>query len=379
MPKPLLSLFLAPGILLLTGCPSPPKPPSKITPILPVTQPTPAPQATTPTPTPAPAPAPATTTPSLEPAKSIVPLPPPVSLSIPRDRWVPWELWNLQRGLERPKRLNATSNPTFESRLANGLIALTIGSRMARWNGLGLALGFSPHLTNGQPYVHGLDLIKNIEPLLGTPRLREKGSRLIVVDPGHGGENTGAKCAVNTAFEKDYTLDWALRLQRLLATNGWNVLLTRTRDIDVSLAGRVAFAEKAKADLFVSLHFNSVSGGALRAEHGGVETYCLTPLGMPSYLTRDFVDDPTQYFPNNGFDTQNLQYAVRIHQSLIRLTQRRDRGVRRARFMAVLRGQNRPAVLIEGGYLSDPEEARLIESAEYRQKLAEALAQAITD
>ena len=165
-----------------------------------------------------------------------------------------------------------------------------------------------------------------------------------------------------------------LRLRPLLAAQGWTVWLTRTNDCEISLANRVAFAELHQADLFLSLHFNSASP---KQSQAGLETYCLTPTGMASNLTRGFDDDPALALPNNAFDAQNLQYAAQLHRALVQATGRTDRGVRRARFMGVLRGQNRPAVLLEAGYLSNPQEARLIASADYRRKLAEAVAAAL--
>jgi N-acetylmuramoyl-L-alanine amidase len=89
------------------------------------------------------------------------------------------------------------------------------------------------------------------------------------------------------------------------------------------------------------------------------------------------VDLPELTWPNNQHDAFNLQLATRIHQELVRTTGRSDRGVRRARFMGVLKTQNRPAVLLEGGYLSNPEEAQLIAQPAFRQKLAEAVANAL--
>ena len=112
-------------------------------------------------------------------------------------------------------------------------------------------------------------------------------------------------------------------------------------------------------------------------EQAGLETYCLTPTGMPSSLTRGYSDDPDQVFPNNEFDTENLQYAVRLHRALLKAGATPDRGVRRARFPAILRGQRRPAILIEGGYLSNSSEARRIADPAYRQQLAEAVASAL--
>jgi N-acetylmuramoyl-L-alanine amidase len=126
--------------------------------------------------------------------------------------------------------------------------------------------------------------------------------------------------------------------------------------------------------LFVSLHFNSA---APDNEQAGLETYCLTPTGMPSSLTRGFEDDSTLTFPNNSFDGQNLQLACATHRALLRVNGNHDRGVRRARFPGVLRGQQRPAILIEGGYLSNPREAKLISEPGYRQKLAQAVADGI--
>ena len=172
-------------------------------------------------------------------------------------------------------------------------------------------------------------------------------------------------------LEKHYTLDWALRLGRLLAARGWTVYLTRTNDVFLSLADRVGFAERTQAALFLSLHFNS---GLPNKELAGLETYCLTPAGVPSSLVRNYEDDPRQIYPNNAFDDQNLQFALGLHRALLQAVGAPDRGVRRARFMGVLRAQSRPAVLIEAGYLTNPAEARKIATPAYRQTLAEAAA-----
>jgi N-acetylmuramoyl-L-alanine amidase len=98
---------------------------------------------------------------------------------------------------------------------------------------------------------------------------------------------------------------------------------------------------------------------------------------MESTLTRGYPDNPRDVFPNNAFDTENLRLAVRVHRELLAVNGNRDRGIRRARFPGVLRGQNRPAVLIEGGFLSNPEESRRVADPDYREKLAEAVARAL--
>ena len=98
---------------------------------------------------------------------------------------------------------------------------------------------------------------------------------------------------------------------------------------------------------------------------------------MPSTLTRGYADPWSEKMSSNDFDAQNLQLAVKIQGALVHAVGMEDRGVRHVRYIEVLRGQNCPAVLIENGYLSNPAEAAKIESADYRQKLAEAIAAAL--
>ena len=98
---------------------------------------------------------------------------------------------------------------------------------------------------------------------------------------------------------------------------------------------------------------------------------------MPSTLTRGYTDFWSENFPNNAYDTENLRLAVRLQTALLDASGEDDRGVRHARFMGVLHGQHRPAVLIEGGYLSNPHEAKLIEDPAFRQSLAAAVAGAL--
>jgi N-acetylmuramoyl-L-alanine amidase len=240
-----------------------------------------------------------------------------------------------------------------------------------------LRLGFAPQMIDNEMCVNALDLRKTVQPLVNAETVWPgRTNRIIVIDPGHGGEDSGTKSILGSHYEKEFTLDWARRLGSLLSAKGWQVYLTRANDSELPLSNRVAVAEQRKADLFVSLHFNSA---APDKEQAGLETYCLTPTGMPSSLIRGFDDDLRLTFPNNSFDGQNLQLACSVHRALLRVNGNHDRGVRRARFPAVLRGQQRPAILIEGGYLSNPREARLISEPGYRQKLAEAVANGIEE
>lgn len=304
---------------------------------------------------------------NLPPAKIVKP--PPIYTFTSLDRWA------TEQKLSAPLLLSKSPLVTYSINSKHGVLVLALGSREAMWNGVEFHLGFAPEFIDGQVFVHGLDLRKNFEPLLTDPPLDFSGTnRVIVIDPGHGGINAGTVCLFDRRLEKEFTLDWARRLVPLLISNGWTVFLTRTNDSDVSLSNRVAFAEAHHADLFVSLHFNSA---APDKKQSGLETYCLTPQGMPSTLTRGNPDYWSQWFPNNAFDAENLQLAMRLHTSVLRASGEEDRGVRRARFMGVLHGHHHPAVLIEGGFLSNLHEANRIETAQFRQRLAEAVAAAL--
>jgi len=302
--------------------------------------------------------------------------PPPAKIFRPAPMltWTSLNRWAAEQKLAAPRKLANSPVTAYAISSKNGVLVLEIGSRDVTWNGLVLHFGFAPEIIDDQIFIYGLDLQKNLEPLLLGEPPATGGNRVIVIDPGHGGVNVGTHSVLDGRFEKEFTLDWARRIKPLLETNGWRVLLTRTNDSEMSLSNRVAFAEAHRADLFISLHFNSAAPDKKQA---GLETYCLTPTGMPSTLTRNYADLWSDNYPNNDFDAGNLQLALRLHAALLRATGEEDRGVRRARFMGVLHGQHRPAVLIEGGYLSNPREAERIESAAFRQKLAEAVANAL--
>lgn len=286
------------------------------------------------------------------------------------ESWISLDRWTKFHSLPPFKQISPSA---YALTIPSGVLLIHINERSAQWNGVLLQLGYAPQLIDGQPSANSIDAQKNFLPLLFPAPHETRTGRIIVLDPGHGGADIGARNIYNNRPEKDFTLDCARRLQFLLSTNGWKVFLTRSNDVDVPLTERVAFADRMQADLFISLHFNS--GGALH--YSGLETYCLTPQGLPSTLTRGYNDETAASFPNNSFDAQNLQLAERLHRALLHLDGKVDRGIRHARFMTVLRGQHRPAVLVEGGYLSSRDEAQLIGSPEYREKYCEALAAAL--
>ena len=286
--------------------------------------------------------------------------------------WIPLRRWSDRCALGAPERILAGSSTSYRIMTRSGWCKLTIGSRLALWNGVTVWLGFAPQLVHGEPHIHALDAEKTLLPLVETARPALM-HRTIVIDPGHGGADSGTRGARNQ-LEKNYTLDWALRTERLLTNAGWKVFLTRHTDADLPLAERVAFADRVHADLFISLHFNSTFP---QTQPAGVETYCLTPSGMPSTLARGFADNEHALFPNNVFDAANMVWAFRIHRALVSETREHDDGVKRARFMGVLRYQNRPSVLVEGGFLSNARDANHIDSLVYREALAKSLAEAL--
>lgn len=288
--------------------------------------------------------------------------------------WVSLNRWAAQNGFRALRTIPLLPQVAYAITTLNGVFAVRVGSQTAFWDQLDVRLGFAPQQIGNQIYLHPLDVKKTLEPLSHGLAVATSLSRVVVIDPGHGGTNPGTRSVVDGRNEKEFTLDWAKRLAPLLSQQGWQVFLTRTNDVDVSLPDRAALADERHADLFLSLHFNAAASGS---DPSGVETYCLTPTGMASSVTRGYSDDVHQVFPNNAFDAENLQYAVRFQRALLEVNGTTDRGVRRARYPAVLRGPNRPAVLIEGGYLSNPREARRIADPAYRQKLAEAVAKAL--
>ncbi len=368
-----LAILLAVALVLLTGCNTVPRPASQALPpnwdaeLGSAREPEPAPSSIPPTHLPV-----AEATVAAKPKET--PTPPPAPTTPAATDWVSLNAWAASNGLNAMRTIPLLPQVVYAIKTLHGVFAVRVGSQAAFWDQLDVRLGFAPQQIGDQVYLHPLDVKKTLEPLARGLAVTTSPGRVIVLDPGHGGTSPGTRSIVDGRHEKEFTLDWARRLAALLVQQGWQVHLTRTNDVDVSLPDRVAFAEQYQADLFLSLHFNSA--GESR-EQAGLEVYCLTPTGLPSSLTRGYEDDLRLVFPNNAHDADNLRYAVRLQRCLLQVNGNQDRGVRRARFLGVLRGQQRPAVLIEGGYLSNPEEARRIADPAYRQKLAEAVAKAL--
>jgi N-acetylmuramoyl-L-alanine amidase len=222
----------------------------------------------------------------------------------------------------------------------------------------------------GRLLLPGLDFGKTIYPILWPrPNPATKPTRIIVLDPGHGGSDEGAKDY--GLIEKDLTLDVARRLKSKIeeSERGVTVLLTRQSDTKVSLESRVQFAKTYRADLFVSIHFNAIGAGQAR----GIETYCLTPAGAASSSGSR---RNTSSQDGNVYDMENIFLAYCIHAYAISGTGMPDHGLRRARF-AVLTEVPCPAALIECGFVTNRTDAAQIASTSYRDQLASSVSRGI--
>jgi len=167
----------------------------------------------------------------------------------------------------------------------------------------------------------------------------------VVIDAGHGGFDRGGVPGQRVA-EKNMTLDVSQRLGKKLRAAGYKVVLTRDSDVFVPLGERVRLANRYSNAIFVCVHFNS----AARVGANGIETY---------------------YYSN-----ASAELAANIHRQLVAGTTTENRGIRRRGYY-VLRRASVPAVLVECGFLTNPDEARLVLQSSYRERLAERMADGI--
>jgi len=173
-----------------------------------------------------------------------------------------------------------------------------------------------------------------------------KGKVVIIVDPGHGGKDSGAP-GIGGLLEKNVILPIGKKIAAILEQNGYQAVLTRDADYFVELQGRVDIAESNKANLFVSIHANSIDN---RPDVNGLETY----------------------YYDSGYDLAKV-----VHENIIRsIGTIKDRGIRKARFY-VLRKTSMPSILVETGYMSGREDNPRLGTSAYQDKMAEAIARGI--
>lgn len=173
------------------------------------------------------------------------------------------------------------------------------------------------------------------------------GQQVVVIDPGHGGRDPGA-IGIGGIHEADIVLPISVEVAALLQQQGVNAILTRSDDREIDLEPRVQIAERADADLFVSIHANSIS--LSRPDVNGTETY---------------------YYSDSG-----LRFGQVIHNSMVQVPGVQDRGMRRARFY-VIRNTSMPAVLLELGFVTGAQDVQLLSDPEFRSQMAAAIARGI--
>jgi N-acetylmuramoyl-L-alanine amidase len=251
-------------------------------------------------------------------------------------------------------------------------LAFSPGSRRLTFNQRTVWLNGPTLRLEGAWGAHAADIGGVIAPLLRPGEyLRGRGSRVVVLDPGHGGADEGARSA-RGMLEKDVVLDLARRLRVQLVHAGLKVYMTRDNDRKIELPDRSAMAREWKADLFVSIHANKA--GNTKAQ--GLESYVLPAAGWPSTSARSLKPGEGAPGAGNEHDAANTILGWCLHDALLAKTGATDRGVKRARFV-VLREAPCPAVLVECGFLSNPEEAARLGNGMHREDLAAALAHGI--
>ena len=192
--------------------------------------------------------------------------------------------------------------------------------------------------------------------------------KVIFLDPGHGGKDPGAQYL--GLKEKDLNLQVSQQLKTKLESLGYKVIMSRSTDIFVDfVTERSKMSNETNADMFISIHFNA-TGHGLDSGEDGIQTYTYLPTGnIPSVINKKWHDNPTR-----------LKYSYKlgsyIHQSVLATTQAKDAGLL-AKSFAVLRETNKPAVLLELGYMDDSKESQKIRTKEYQQKLVDGIVQGI--
>jgi N-acetylmuramoyl-L-alanine amidase len=219
----------------------------------------------------------------------------------------------------------------------------------------------------------------------------------VVIDPGHGGKDVGARGRAGL-FEKDVTFDIALRLKQLIEKKpGMQVVLTRNNDYFVTLEERTIIANTAKdgkpADLFISIHTNSHKSPSI----GGFESFYISDTVDPSAEATVALENAVIALEKEAkketdgslvpilwdlqfteFISESSELAFIAQEKLNDLLNTRNRGVRQARFI-VLSGVAMPSILIEVGFISNRVEEAKMKTSDFKNKCAEALADAVFD
>ena len=196
----------------------------------------------------------------------------------------------------------------------------------------------------------------------GPPIANRRSFNTVVIDPGHGGHDSGTRNRISR--EADIQPLRGQKLRDRLKTMGYQVVMTRDTDNFIALQDRVRIANRHNNAIFISIHFND-GGSSAR----GVETFTLAPAGTSSSMSRNIRHDALQ---GNARDSMNIALATAVQGHMLKgpLAIKEgismvDRGIKRARY-SVLCTIKHPAILVEGGFMSNPQEALLIATERYQ-------------
>lgn len=246
-------------------------------------------------------------------------------------------------------------------------LRLTLDSREAIVNGVRNWLSFPVIAQDGKFLVSRIDLAKTIEPQLRPQMIQGKGKvQTVVLDAGHGGFDKGARSGYGS--EKEYALDVARQLRPLLQAKGFKVIMTRENDVFLPLELRAHIANQTRDSIFVSIHFNATAS----RDATGFEIFSLTPRGAPSTADDALSLSFLNMQAGSAVDAQSFELSAAVYHSMLGHIPEFDRGIKRARF-AVLRLTKIPAILVEGGFLSETSDSKVVANPAWRGKLAEAI------
>ena len=215
--------------------------------------------------------------------------------------------------------------------------------------------------------------------------------KLIVIDPGHGGSDSGA--VGNGLKEKSVVLATSKKLGALLQKRGYKVLYTRTTDVFINLRSRTAFAARKNADMFISIHANAAPNAKAALKMNGVETFFLSPARSERSKNAAALENKGDLEDMNTFSKQTFlnflnrekiissnKLAIDIQSYMLSSVKKsfasKDGGVREAPFW-VLVGATMPAVLVEIGYITHPQEGKNLGKSAYQDRIAQGIANGV--
>jgi N-acetylmuramoyl-L-alanine amidase len=245
-------------------------------------------------------------------------------------------------------------------------LSFGIDSRRVEINGIAVWLSFNLFLKNGSAHIAQKDLESVVEPVLYPTKNKKRPIKVIAISAGHGGKDPGFQNG--THQEKKYTLRLAEDLETVLKRAGFKVVQIRRTDQYIRPEDQPVIAKTKGADTFICLHYNSSLSDTNSVK--GVEVFCMTP---PGAISTNGGEQTPESFAGNEWDRSNMLLAYETQKAIVRNFGMTDRGVRHARFI-VLRDIRMPAILIEGGFLSNPDDANKIFDARHRLEMAHAIA-----